>query len=162
MNLDFYPWVINTDNNNEINYSEDSIFFEANTNYIQKFHSILTDKQLQFFEKLGVNIELLHVDCHTIHSNEVFETRFLIPGNFISIPSFQMNTYLNIDSFDNSILDKLNVTEVSEKDMLNNQIDNMQYSFKHPIIYSDNKDYQKWDCGYVCVVVILKHPITNK
>lgn len=161
MILNFYPWIIDIDNEAKVKYSEDSISFETNKNNIQKFKSLLTEKQILFFENLGIEIDNLNVDCHSYNSTEIFETRFLLCGNFVSLPSFQLKNYLDIDFFRSEILEQIKITEVKEKDMFKNQIENMQFSFKHPIMYSDKSIYQKWNCGYICVVVILKNYIKN-
>lgn len=58
--------------------------------------------------------------------------------------------------------DEHETTDVSEEDMAKNHIENMQFSFKHPIIYSNKKIYKKWDCGYIFCVVILKVQYLHK
>ena len=68
---------------------------------------------------------------------------------FISLPSSQVKTYLDIEFLNDSILKNIKTTDVSEEDMAKNHIENMQFSFKHPIIYSNKKIYKKWDCGYI-------------
>ena len=159
MILNFYPWTI--DITDEVKYLEDSISFESNVNNTEKFKSVLTNEQIGFFEKLGIDINNLTVDYHLFNSTEIFETRFLLKGKFISMPSSQINTYLDIEFFHDSILKNIKTTDVSEEDMAKNHIENMQFSFKHPIIYSDKEIYKQWDCGYVCGVVIIKHPIST-
>ena len=159
MILNFYPWTI--DITDEVKYLEDSISFESNVNNTEKFKSVLTNEQIGFFEKLGIDINKLTVDYHLFNSTEIFETRFLLKGKFISMPSSQINTYLDIEFFHDSILKNIKTTDVSGEDMAKNHIENMQFSFKHPIIYSDKEIYKQWDCGYVCGVVIIKHPIST-
>ena len=159
MILNFYPWTI--DITDEVKYLEDSISFESNVNNTEKFKSVLTNEQIGFFEKLGIDINNLTVDYHLFNSTEIFETRFLLKGKFISMPSSQINTYLDIEFFHDSILKNIKTTDVSEEDMAKNHIENMQFSFKHPIIYSDKEIYKQWDCGYICGVVIIKHPIST-
>ena len=159
MILNFYPWTL--DITDEVKYLEDSISFESNVNNTEKFKSVLTNEQIGFFEKLGIDINNLTVDYHLFNSTEIFETRFLLKGKFISMPSSQINTYLDIESFHDSILKNIKTTDVSGEDMAKNHIENMQFSFKHPIIYSDKEIYKQWDCGYVCGVVIIKHPIST-
>ena len=73
-----------------------------------------------------------------------------------------MKTYLDIEFLNDSILKNIKTTDVSEEDMAKNHIENMQSSFKHPIIYSNKKIYKKWDCGYIFCVVILKVQYLHK
>ena len=160
MLLNFYPWTI--DISDEVIYLEDSISFETNADNMEKFKSVLTNEQIGFFEKLGIDISNLSVDYHLYNSTEIFETRFLLKGKFISLPSSQVKTYLDIEFLNDSILKNIKTTDVSEEDMAKNHIENMQFSFKHPIIYSNKKIYKKWDCGYICCVVILKVQYLHK
>lgn len=160
MVLNFYPWTI--DISDEVIYLEDSISFETNADNMEKFKSVLTNEQIGFFEKLGIDISNLSVDYHLYNSTEIFETRFLLKGKFISLPSSQVKTYLDIEFLNDSILKNINTTDVSEEDMAKNHIENMQFSFKHPIIYSNKKIYKKWDCGYIFCVVILKVQYLHK
>ena len=148
MVLNFYPWTI--DISDEVIYLEDSISFETNADNMEKFKSVLTNEQIGFFEKLGINISNLSVDYHLYNSTEIFETRFLLKGKFISLPSSQVKTYLDIEFLNDSILKNIKTTDV------------MQFSFKHPIIYSNKKIYKKWDCGYIFCVVILKVQYLHK
>ena len=143
-------------------YLEDSISFETNADNMEKFKSVLTNEQIGFFEKLGIDISNLSVDYHLYNSTEIFETRFLLKGKFISLPSSQVKTYLDIEFLNDSILKNIKTTDVSEEDMAKNHIENMQFSFKHPIIYSNKKIYKKWDCGYILCVVILKVQYLHK
>ena len=118
---------------------------------MEKFKSVLTNEQIGFFEKLGIDISNLSVDYHLYNSTEIFETRFLLKGKFISLPSSQVKTYLDIEFLNDSILKNIKTTDVSEEDMAKNHIENMQFSFKHPIIYSNKKIYKKvkemlWGC----------------
>ena len=153
MVLNFYPWTI--DISDEVIYLEDSISFETNADNMEKFKSVLTNEQIGFFEKLGIDISNLSVDYHLYNSTEIFETRFLLKGKFISLPSSQVKTYLDIEFLNDSILKNIKTTDVSEEDMAKNHIENMQFSFKHPIIYSNKKIYKKWDCGLMIFGIIV-------
>ena len=62
MVLNFYPWTI--DISDEVIYLEDSISFETNADNMEKFKSVLTNEQIGFFEKLGIDISNLSVDYH--------------------------------------------------------------------------------------------------
>lgn len=64
MVLNFYPWTI--DISDEVIYLEDSISFETNADNMEKFKSVLTNEQIGFFEKLGIDISNLSVDYHYI------------------------------------------------------------------------------------------------
>ena len=64
MVLNFYPWTI--DISDEVIYLEDSISFETNADNMEKFKSVLTNGQIGFFEKLGIDISNLSVDYHFI------------------------------------------------------------------------------------------------
>ena len=139
MVLNFYPWTI--DISDEVIYLEDSISFETNADNMEKFKSVLTNEQIGFFEKLGIDISNLSVDYHLYNSTEIFETRFLLKGKFISLPSPQVKTYLDIEFLNDSILKNIKTTDVSEEDMAKNHIENMQFSFKHP--YIATKKYTK-------------------
>ncbi|MDD5950197.1 MAG: hypothetical protein PUC39_10805 [Lachnospiraceae bacterium] len=157
MIYNFYPYTIDIDTKHIIDFPHDITILDKDKSSLPQFKSILTDEQMSFFKKLGVDINKLGIDYHSYNNIEIFETHFLLRGKFISLPELQVKTYLNIEYFGKEILNDINVISLSENDMNKNRIGNMQYSFKHPIIYSNKQIYQKWNCGYICCVIILKN-----
>lgn len=80
-----------------------------------------------------------------------------------SITSFQAEVYQEPEVFGKGIAKQVEVVDIDPVKTLGwknknqgNNIDGMLVSFKHPSVFYDSEEYQKWECGYVCGVALLK------
>lgn len=154
MIYNYYPWKI------EVDVDKTKKIYEENNFCVNKcvnaqFISYLNKKQISFFKDLGVDVEKINVSCNQLDGLKVYESKFIISGKLLSLTNFQAEIYSDVELFGPSIYKY--VETIDMKDLgLDNGIDDMIVSFKHPISFYKNKIFKEWNCGYVLVFVILK------
>lgn len=158
MIFDLYPWKVDFDiESTKEFYKENNLSIDADLN--EKFKRSLHLTHKQFFENIGVDI--LKVRVEEIEScpdengnNHKLSVDFLVCGKFLAIAEFQKEIYGNIEEFKDDV-EKVDVLDYDFPPFVN--IDDMGCGvvFKHPSNKFDFKEFEKWDCGYICGSVII-------
>lgn len=159
MKYEFGPWTV------DINMYDTQKYYKNNDDSIDKkdnarFMNMLSEKQTHLFKQLGIDLEKIRVECHKlpeeimdIKVKEIFEISFLICGKLLSITLFQAEVYGSEDVFGKDALKGLEIIDSAE---ILHDIDGMSCSFKHPCTTFPEKNFEDWDCGFICGKMILK------
>ena len=71
----------------------------------------------------------------------------------LSITLFQAEVYGSEDVFGKDVLKGVEIIDSTE---ILHDIDGMSCSFKHPCTTFPEKNFEDWDCGFICGKMILK------
>ena len=159
MVVEYYPWKMEVDieaTKRLYLLRDDSK--EKNTN--KKIYGLMTDKQKDFFEALGIDILKIDMEekIHAIPEDGdlpggriyVRTLNFLFCGKFLSIPEYQEMIYGDEEMFGRELPETLEIRREPEEDALPvYDIDGLACVFKHPYFRSDEPIFRNWDCGYV-------------
>ena len=165
MKAEYYPWKLEWEADETKQYYAEHDLAENKADN-DKLMSLLTEKQRAFFEQLGADISKVWVERTEFElekNRSIYEIRFLFRGALKSITSFQAEVYQEPEVFGKGIAKQVEVVDIDPVKTLGwknknqgNNIDGMLVSFKHPSVFYDSEEYQKWECGYVCGVALLK------
>ena len=161
MLFDFYPWEIESDveKTREL-YRQNDHSLDKSIN--ARFKSSLTQKQLEFFDSLGVNLDNIYIseyvyeipeDVHQ-EAKEIYKmsVHFLITGKFTALTGFQKRLYNDEQLFGDGLPKDLKIIELEDENAVPAYtVDGISFSFKHPKFVIDKPRFQAWDCGYIVV-----------
>lgn len=155
MVFDFFPWKIDVDLGSTKQFYEKN-YLSTDAFINEKFTKSLTQKQLDFFDNLGVDLSKVSIEYHeaVFDYKEVYEVKYLLCGKLKSIASFQAKVYSDDDVFGSDIFQSVEVVDTADFEL--NKIDGMNITFKQPVTGFEDERFEKWDCGYVCGMAILK------
>ena len=161
MIYDFYPWKVDVDIEKTREFYQENDY-SSNKDWNRMFVEILNPIQREFFDNLGVDMMKMEVQKTEFEDNEevpfVYSINFLLRGTFLSMTKYQLDIYTDEEIFGQSI--DLDSIECIETDRLITYdrlgLAGTGVRFRHPASYSEESQFQEWNCGFINGTLIVR------
>lgn len=160
MIFDFYPWKMDVDIEKTKEFYQDNDY-SVNKEWNEEFINRLNISQREFFDRLNIDLMKIEIERRDFIDNEevpyILSIDFLICGKFLSMPKEQLEIYMDEEVFGESV--DINAIESISTDELV-AYDGLELGtgirFKHPATHFEEKQFQEWNCGFICGTLIVR------